>query len=212
MDEESRAITQKIATALEKIADALEKLPTNMTRSDARESNHQQNANQGTNAANPPPTVESGGLGGLMKGLGAVHIAGAAAAAVTNEVVQSNAWQGQQGKPYKKLEEFAEAAGEAGIQLSPEQLQKMRDYRRGLGRIATANKNIVDRQNSITGETFQEIKQGYEQKVTDILQNSGSYTSDIGTILFGTSEDYIRKQDALYEQNRKRQQIEYEGK
>lgn len=220
MDEEMKSLAIKQAAALEKLADAIEKLPTNMARNTSKEKSHEQNASQhggGNLAANAISAVDS--QQGLLRMLGSIPLAGGAVAATAGQFTQSNAWQGQHVMPYKKAEEFAEAAGMAGIELSREQTQHVSDFYRDLGKKVTANKNLVDQQNSITGATVQEYKQRQEQKVTEILNNPGQYWGDIGTILFGSSEPYhqnspeqLRKIDAIYKQNQAPQRIEFEGK
>lgn len=220
MDEEMKSLAIKQAAALEKLADAIEKMPSNMARSASQANSHAQNANQhgGSNlAANAIGAIDS--QQGVLKMLGSMHVAGGAAAAATSQFVNSNAWQGQHVMPYKKAEEYAEAAGMAGIDLSYDQIKEVRDYYRVLGQKATRHKNIVDQQNSVIGKTAQEWKQGQEQKITEILQNPESYWGDVGTILTGSSESYHqitpeqqRRLDQIYEQDRIWQRKEYEGK
>ena len=220
MDEEKKSLDIKQAAAMEKLADVLEKLPTNMARNTSRERTHEQNAGQiNANhlAANAIGAVDS--QQGLLRMLGSIPVAGGAAAATAGQFVQGNAWQGQHVMPYKKASEFAEAAGMAGVDLSPEQLKQVRDHYRELGTKVTAHKNVVDRQNSVAGETLEAYKQRQEQKVTEILNNPGEYWGGMGTILFGSSEPYHqtspevqRRLDQIYAQDRERQRIEYEGK
>lgn len=216
MDEEKKSLDIKQAAAMEKLADALEKLPTNMARNTSRERTHEQNAGQHTGSGFAKDAIGSlnsdTGPFGLLKSVKypAAQVAGAA----VDAMAQGNAYQYQQKKPYEQATEFAKAAGQAGIEMTPAQAMHVRDFYRNLGKITTANVNQVDQQNSPWGSRIQRAYQAVSQWFTDSVQSDA-----VGTIMFGsdayyhqTSPEVQRRQDQIYAQVRERQRIEYEGK
>lgn len=216
MDEEKKSLDIKQAAAMEKLADALEKLPTNMARNTSRERTHEQNAGQHTGSQFAKDAMgalnSDTGQFGLLKST-KYPLAQAAGAAI-DTMVQGNAYQYQQNKPFEQATEYAKAAGQAGISLTPIEAMHIRDHYRNLGNITTGNVNLVDQQNSPVGSRMQRAYQTASQWFTDSVQSNA-----LGTIMFGSDEPYHqtspevqRRIDAIYAQDRERQRIEYEGK
>lgn len=217
MDEEMKSLAIKQAAALEKLADAIEKLPTNMARNTSKEKSHEQNAGQiagGSQFATDAMRSLQSDTGpfGLLKSI--QHPAAQVAGAAVDAMAAGNAYQYQQKKPYEQATEFAKAAGQAGVEMSPAQSMYVRDFYRNLGQITTANVNQVDQQNSPWGSRVQKAYQAASQWFTDSVQSDA-----VGTIMFGSdayyhqnSPEQLRKIDAIYAQDRALQRKEYEGK
>ena len=217
MDEEKKSLDIKQAAAMEKLADALEKLPTNMARNTSRERTHEQNAGQHTGSQFAKDAMgalnSDTGQFGLLKST-KYPLAQAAGAAI-DAMAQGNAYQYQQQKPYEQATEYAKAAGQAGITLTPIEAMHIRDfYREQIGTPTKKNVDLVDQQNSPVGSRMQRAYQTASQWFTDSVQSNV-----LGTIMFGSDEPYHqtspevqRRIDAIYAQDRALQRIEYEGK
>lgn len=177
INEQLIAVLSKIASELEGIRSALEKGSAQPGSTDL--------ALIGKGTASLLPTT-SGGDGGDISGeqslLAAMKPTKGAAVALeaietgVKSYIGSNAYQGMQAMPYKKAEEYAEAAGMAGIDLTAEQGLNIRDFYRDLGRSVTHNKNVVDTQNSMLGP----LQYFFQQKAQDATE----YMQDLNVILY----------------------------
>ena len=211
-----KSLAIKQAAAMEKLADALEKLPTNMARNTSRERTHEQNAGQHTGSQFATDAMRSlhsdTGQFGLLKSV--PHPAAQMAGAAVDAMALGNAYQYQQKKPFEQATEYAVAAGQAGVSLTPIEVMHISDHYRKIGNITKNNVNFVDQQNSVTGSRMQRAYQAASQWFTDSAQSDA-----LGTIMFGSDEPYHqtspevqRRLDQIYAQDRERQRIEYEGK
>lgn len=170
MDDDLKQAIIRIAASLDRTSDSIEKAPANMARNNSRERTHEANTSQ--HQAGKVAGQAIGAVGsesGTMSLLRSIPIAGAAAAAAGSQFLGSNAWQQQHKMPYEKASDYAKAAGEAGVTMSESQSQYVRDYYRRRGEIITHNLNLVDRQNSVLGNDFEEKRQALSQGGTDLI-------------------------------------------
>lgn len=185
INEQLISVLSKIASELEGIKSALEKGSAQSGTTDLAL------LGGGTSSLLPQTTGgNTGDMAGeqsllaMMKPTKGAAVAIEAIEAGVKSFVGSNAYQGMQAMPYKKAEEYAEAAGMAGINLTAEQGLNIRDFYRDLGQSVTHNKNVVDTQNSMFGP----LQYLFQQKA----QEATEYMQDVNVILY----DY-------YDMNRK---------
>lgn len=225
MDEELKAAVLKIAAALDGTKDAIEKAPASMSRQTSREQSYSASstANVVNNAAaNAIGAIDS--QAGTMRLLSSVPVVGGTAAAAASQVFGGAAYHYQQSVPYQKAEEYATAAGQAGVMLSEKEGLQIRDYYRRQGEITAHNVQLVQQQNAPIPALIQ-LKENLSDAARMATQDPGTFWEaykenwDAGVI--GPTSKAQRRAfppaaleaiDHAFDENRQLHHKEYEGK
>lgn len=203
MDDESKILFSRLASAIEKMGDDLGKTSATVSRN-ATDNSRQSDTNSAHNLFSGQKLAAGmsalGGsetaTAGLLKSIPLVGPAlGATAGAFTGGTV----YQEGHAKVMENMQEVARQAGAANIRLSSQQVEEMQKFYLQSGRSTIANLREVDRKQSIL-----------PQSITDLM-----YDAQVGGMkLLGKNIDIetVDQMNESFRQNKAMQKKEYEGK
>jgi len=221
MDDESKIMMARFVSAVEKMGDELNKASSTVSRNEAN--NIKQNdTNSAHNVNNHSVQMLSQGISSLGNERAGVSLlssipGGAPAGAVAGQFFGGAVYQQQHARTYEKMEDYAKAAGEAGILLGKDDMQKLQTFYKTQGETITANMEEVAAKQGLGGERLNRMYYQAQRDALQVLKEGPSESltmASLAPMVPGVGMLYQGKSmiDYLFDLNRQAQKKEMEGR
>lgn len=222
MDDESKIMMARFVSAIEKMGDDLNKASSTASRNEA---NHikQNDTNSAHNVLNHTSQMLGQGISALGNEratanlLSSIPTVGAPMAAAANQFFGGAVYQQQHARTYEKMEDYAKAAGEAGIILPKEDIKRLQDFYKKQGETITANMEEVAAKQGLGGERLNRMWYQAQRDVLQVLKEGPSESLTMAALapaIPGVGMLYQGKSmiDYIFDLNRQAQRKEMEGR